>query len=96
MVTGCIEGALPKIDPDIPIADQERFLEEQRRLMYVALTRTKKILMLSSVLSVPKALAFSMNIPVPSGKSPDVTTQASRFLAELGPECPDAVFGNTL
>ena len=96
VVTGCIEGALPEIDPDIAIVDQEHYTEEQRRLMYVAITRTKKILMLSKVLSVPKALAFSMNIPTRGGKGVDVATQTSRFLGELGPSSPAPIMGNML
>ncbi len=96
VVTGCVESALPKIDPDTPINDQGRVLEEQRRLMYVAITRTRKILMLSSVLTVPKALAFSMNMDPTNIHGPDVNTQTSRFLAELGPHAPAAVLGHTV
>jgi DNA helicase II / ATP-dependent DNA helicase PcrA len=61
VVTGCIGGALPKIDPNLSLAEQNRLIEEQRRLMYVAITRTKKTLLLSSVLTVPKNIAFSIN-----------------------------------
>lgn len=96
VVTGCVEGALPRIDPDLPLADQEKLAEEQRRLMYVAITRTRKILLLSSVLTVPKALAFSMNIPTGNANGPDVNTQASRFLGELGPSAPAAIMGHNL
>jgi DNA helicase II / ATP-dependent DNA helicase PcrA len=96
VVTGCVEGALPKVDPELPIVDQERLTEEQRRLMYVAITRTRKLLMLSSVLTVPKALAFSMNMDLADIRGPDVSTQASRFLAELGPQAPSAILGHSL
>lgn len=96
IVTGCIEGVLPKIDPDISIVDQERYREEQRRLMYVAITRTKRILMLSTVFSVPRALALSMNISTGGGKGIDVATQTSQFIDELGPKAPAPIMGNML
>ncbi len=95
IVTGCIEGVLPMIDQEISIVDQERDMEAQRRLMYVAITRTKRILMLSSILSVPKFLAYSINIPA-GGKCIDVVTQTSQFLDELGPAAPAPMLGNML
>jgi superfamily I DNA/RNA helicase len=96
VVTGCIEGALPRVNPDLPLAMQHRALEEQRRLMYVALTRTRKILMLSSVITLPRALALAMNVAASSVKGADIPTQTSRFIAELGSTAPAAIMGTQL
>ena len=49
VVMGCIEGMIPRIDYNAPHAERHRRLEEQRRLFYVALTRTTETLILSSV-----------------------------------------------
>src|SRR5262249_34987787 len=96
VVTGCIEGALPRVNPDLPLAMQQRTLEEQRRLMYVALTRTRKILVLSSVITLPRALALAMNVAASSVKGADIPTQTSRFIAELGSTAPAAIMGTQL
>jgi len=96
VVTGCIEGALPRVDGGQAEDIQRRAIEEQRRLMYVAVTRTTNILLLSSVLTLPRKFVLSMGITAMSGKGPDVTTQTSRFWAEFGPAAPTPILGNTL
>ena len=96
IVTGCIEGALPRVDDSLSEADQRRSIEEQRRLMYVAVTRTKNILMLSSQLTLPKNLAFAMGLTLTSTKGPDAIVMASRFLAEFGPNAPKPILGTQL
>lgn len=96
IVTGCIEGALPRVDDSKPIAEQARSIEEQRRLMYVAVTRTKNILMLSSQLTLPKSLSYAMGIPITSSKGPDAVVMASRFLSEFGPDAPKPILGTQM
>jgi DNA helicase-2/ATP-dependent DNA helicase PcrA len=42
VIAGCIEGLLPAVpDPDMSPTEQQASLEEQRRLMYVGLTRVR-------------------------------------------------------
>jgi len=91
IVMGCIEGMIPRIDFDATPAERRRSLEEQRRLFYVALTRTTETLVLSSVTFIPAQQAFQMGLGVAGG-----AVQASRFMAELGPTRPDAVAGDEL
>jgi DNA helicase-2/ATP-dependent DNA helicase PcrA len=55
IVTGFIEGLIPARDENLPFEQQMRRIEEQRRLFYVAITRPKKTLVLSSVLGLPRA-----------------------------------------
>lgn len=96
VVTGCIEGILPSVKESLPPVDQERMLEEQRRLMYVAITRTTSILMLSSVLSLPRKVAFGMGANVSSSRGADSFTISSRFWQELGPAAPMPILGTQL
>jgi DNA helicase-2/ATP-dependent DNA helicase PcrA len=94
-VVGCIDGLIPTLTGDTP-AEQAASLEEQRRLFYVAITRTRRILILSSVTQLQRNLAYRMGAQV-RGRSPaNAATIASRFLDELGPSRPAAILGNTI
>jgi ATP-dependent DNA helicase UvrD/PcrA len=89
IVMGCNEGMIPRIDYDEPAKQQKHSLEEQRRLFYVALTRTTETLILSSIAHIPMGLALKMGLGVQGGA-------ASRFLAELGPSRPKPITGEAL
>ncbi|MBS1816974.1 MAG: ATP-dependent helicase [Acidobacteria bacterium] len=91
VVMGCIEGMIPRIDYTASHADRQRSLEEQRRLFYVALTRTTETLILSSVTHIPVQQAFQMGLGVAGGQ-----VQASRFINELGPTRPAPIAGDAL
>ena len=91
VVMGCIEGMIPRIDFTAPQAERQRSLEEQRRLFYVALTRTTETLILSSVTNIPVQQAYQMGLGVAGGQ-----VQTSRFVTELGPTCPNPIAGNAL
>jgi superfamily I DNA/RNA helicase len=94
-VVGCIEGLIPTLSGGTP-AEQAASLEEQRRLFYVAITRTRRILILSSVTQLQKDLAYRMGAQV-RGRSPvNAATIASRFLTELGPSRPATVLGTSI
>jgi len=93
VVAGFIEGLIPTRNDDLPFEEQMRYIEEQRRLFYVAITRPKKTLVLSSVLSLPRALAHKMGAEMQGGDQYTVGTIASTFLGELGPECSRPVSG---
>jgi superfamily I DNA/RNA helicase len=93
VVADCIEGVIPRIEPDLPEEDQDRQLHEQRRLFYVALTRTKNVLVLSSVARLSKEIAFKVGARPGGVGQYSVTTIASRLLDELGPTAPKPVRG---
>lgn len=93
IVVGCLEGILPHIDDRLPLADQERQLEEQRRLFYVAVTRTTNTLVVSSVLRLPRDAAYQMRVHVRPGRTMYAPTIASRFINELGPSRPAPIAG---
>lgn len=96
VVADLIEGLIPRVDKDLPDVDQDRQLREQRRLFYVAMTRTKQVLILSSVARLRKEVAFKVGaLPAAVGLY-TVTTIASRFMDELGPTAPRARRGKEL
>jgi DNA helicase-2/ATP-dependent DNA helicase PcrA len=95
IVTGCIEGLLPFIIGDTR-AEKKRMLEEQRRLFYVAITRVRQILLLSSVSQLPRDLAHRIGAQVRGGSHRHARTISSRFLAELGQSRPSAIRGRAL
>lgn len=92
LVAGCVEGLIPTVSFDDPIDVQEQQLREQRRLFYVALTRTRLTLVLSSVTRLPIEAAHNMGARVRRGGG----TIASRFLNELGPSAPRSVEGRSM
>lgn len=94
IVVGCLEGLTPFINFDASRAEQTRSLDEQRRLFYVAITRTRNVLALSSVTSLPTQMAHRMRARVSQTRRENSTTITSRFVGELGRECPAAITGD--
>ena len=93
VIASCIEGLIPSIDENETFDEQQRKLEEDRRLFYVGITRTKKILVLSSVLYMNPGMAKRMKIKYSvSGNLAKV--QSSRFLGQLGPSGPTSIRGD--
>jgi DNA helicase II / ATP-dependent DNA helicase PcrA len=92
IVAGCNEGLIPTIDHNAPLVEQRRQLKEQRRLFYVAITRPRKILALSSFLRIERRTAYRIGVHT-RGRGAMLGTIASQFLAQLGPDAPDPVDG---
>ena len=95
IVQGCIEGLLPDLSDATTDEERHLTLEEERRLFYVALTRARKYLILSSVNWLPTDSAKRMRIPVP-GNPTVYKTISTRFINDLGPTCPDPIEGTKL
>ncbi|MCX8053383.1 MAG: ATP-dependent helicase [Armatimonadetes bacterium] len=94
LVVGCVEGLIPSHPTDAETDEEkERFLEEQRRLFYVAITRSKGTLVLSSVTQLPANLAYKMGVKVKSVQNGNVRTISSRFIGELGKSSPQPISG---
>lgn len=93
VVLGCIEGLMPRIPDDLNAHKQARALEEQRRLFYVGITRTRQRLVLSSITSLPRADAHRMGARVIGGNPTVAATISSRFTRELGPTRPTPIRG---
>lgn len=98
VVAGCVGGAIPSVDSRLSDAEQDADLKEQRRLFYVAITRAKDTLVLSSVTSLPLRTARQTNIPPASIYRRQGETYArlaaSPFIAELGPSAPSSQRGS--
>jgi DNA helicase-2/ATP-dependent DNA helicase PcrA len=95
IIAGCVTGIIPSIDPQAPLAEQNRQRQEQRRLFFVGLTRSTETLVLSSAVRMPYAAALQMGMQVAARSGPNAILQASPFLAELGPNAPQPISGNT-
>lgn len=94
VVAGCIAGALPTIGTGLSSADRQQAIEEQRRLFYVAITRTTETLVLSSTITSPYGDAMQMRLVVARRVGGNAILQASPFMSELGTQAPAALSGN--
>lgn len=88
VIPGCIEGCIPFIRKGLVGAEALRDLEEQRRLFYVAISRARETLVLSSFATMNAGLAYTMNVRTANRNGNRATVVASRFLGELGTQAP--------
>lgn len=93
IIVGCIHGLIPFVDNDLPPAERAAHLQEQRRVFYVALTRAKEVLVVSSVASIPRAMSHQIGAELRGGNAQHGNTVACQFLHELGPQAPAALHG---
>ena len=93
VIAGCMEGALPIRNSNYTPAELQQSFEEQRRLFYVALTRTTETLVISSAATGTFKDVVNMGIP-PRGSLPGISNiHASPFLSELGNSSPNVESG---
>jgi len=94
VLAGLVDGIVPRVDRRLSEEGQEAQLQEQRRLFFVAMTRTTNILVFSSYSQLDAATAHRLQVArgrrIAGGS---FRTFASGFLGELGEECPDAIRG---
>ncbi len=95
IVMGCVEGLTSHVGDSLSEAEKNKDLEEQRRLFYVAVTRSRDTLILSSVTHLPRNLAYQLKVRI-TGRKNVVPTITSRFIHELGPRRPNPVKGAQL
>lgn len=102
IIAGCVEGLLPmRPDPSQPAQARAAFLEEQRRLFYVGISRVKAslgsgqpgTLILTYSQQMPLATAMGAGINPAGSNYGTANMIASRFIAELGPSAPQPVTG---
>ena len=93
VVAGCVAGAIPTVDLEDPPDEQQRQIQEQRRLFYVAITRTTDVLVISGAARMSYAEAKQMNVQFGPGQGGNVTLIASPFLQELGLQRPHTETG---
>lgn len=80
IISTIVDSLIPNIDARQTPEQQERSLREQRRLFYVAVTRPKEILVLSSPARISAPMAPQIGVRL----NPDGRTFPSRFLREIG------------
>ena len=93
IVAGCSQGLFPTIDDSLSYSERAAMIREQRRLFYVAITRCKEILLLSSFTIIKAGEADAIGF---SGRSRSrfwYRTIASQFIDELGPTAPHTMDG---
>jgi DNA helicase-2/ATP-dependent DNA helicase PcrA len=92
ILTSLISGLLPtKPSPNTP--EEREKLEEERRLVYVALTRAKKRLILSSFRKVRKTENDQLKLGLHSSGRYCGTT-SSKFISEFGSDTPNSLSGD--
>ena len=96
VIAGCIQGAVPFVKDGLSNVERAAAYEEQRRLFFVAVTRTTQTLVISSAESIPRADAYRMRIPVRGGHPVLARTIASTFIDELGQQLPPTQRGEEL
>lgn len=98
VVATTVDGIIPTIDRGEPEAEQEEDFNEQRRLFYVAITRSKDELIISSPWAMHSRDAYPMTVAVERTyrKSDDIYCRvlATPYLKELGSSQPAAERGD--
>ena len=91
IIAGCVAGILPMIDFNLPLVEQERQRQEQRRLFYVGITRSTDTLVISSAASMRFADAKQAGVSVVQRTGNTAILQASEFIGELGQHAPATI-----
>lgn len=94
-VIGLCKEAIPGTRrEEYPGTDLE-FVEEQRRLFYVSITRSRKTLVLSRAQWIPRVKAKQLGLPIRAGSGPLVELQMSPFLRDVIAFLPRAIPGDS-
>jgi len=95
IMCSCIERLMPFSKPDLSDEEHQIQLEEQRRLFYVGLTRTRNTLVISSYSRLPSHLAHDFfSSAIIKTRRGNFYSRASPFIRELGPDAPRAIRGS--
>ena len=94
IVAGAIHGFIPFHDSTKTSDEQEANFREQRRLFYVAITRAREILVISSAAQIERSLSHKLGAIIRRGYGSHGQTIASPFIAELGPSAPQTKRGD--
>lgn len=98
-IVGFVEGIVPTIKNNITEEERALAVEEQRRLFYVALTRTSDQLVISNSIMIELPVARRLGVATQNGSIRNIggklmaRTIASTYLTELGSQRPNAVKG---
>lgn len=93
IIAGCVQGLLPRAPQDtLSASEWQQFMEEQRRLFYVGITRVKAspqegqpgTLVLTYSQEMPTRAALAAGITPASRRGRQARLHASQFIQELG------------
>lgn len=93
VIVNCLEGCIPSFGNYDGDKEKQEELAEQERLFFVALTRTKNILLLSSTGIMRKGDAARLKVRA-GAKKYWADTPASHFIDMLGPNSPRPQLGD--
>ncbi len=89
----CDEAVPGRRREEYPGTDEE-YIEEQRRLFYVSITRSKRTLVISRATSADKGEAMNMGLAIEPGPGYSVNLKMSRFLRDIIAQLPRSVNGD--
>jgi DNA helicase-2/ATP-dependent DNA helicase PcrA len=93
VLAGCVTGVIPRVDDRGTQDEQRAELEEQRRLFYVAITRTTDVLIISAPLYIDIATAHRIGARARRRVGGDIETMFTTFYDELGVVAPQVISG---
>ena len=73
---------------------EAEYVEEQKRLFYVSITRTKKTLVLSRARQVSRSEVMRLGLAIPDGTTRFVTLTMSPYMRDIIEVFPGAVAGH--
>ena len=92
ILTSLINGLLP-VNPNPQTTEEIEKFEEERRLVYVALTRAKKQLIISSFRKATRSENRNLSLGLRNCGF-YCSTQSSKFISEFGSETPQTLKGD--
>jgi superfamily I DNA/RNA helicase len=102
-VIGCVAGLVPTIKDEQKLintnqtAELDRLRAEAKRLFFVAITRPKQTLVLSSFRDIDFGVAMQLNVRIVGGqRGRSARTQTSPFFGEVTQHLPNVVIGSEL
>jgi len=95
VLAGLVDGLMPRVKENATEEERRAQIEEQRRVFFVGMTRTTRVLVFSSYSQLPSDVAHNLRARRGrfSRRDQAYVTFASPFLEETGPTLPAAVRG---
>jgi superfamily I DNA/RNA helicase len=93
VLAGLVDGAMPRVNDSDPPAERQAQLEEQRRLFFVGMTRTTKILLFSTYSMLPDRIARQITTRIGNRIGRSLRVFPSPFLDECGATLARAIHG---
>lgn len=92
VMAGCVDGLIPTIDRSLTLSEQDEALQEQRRLFYVALTRSTDCVVISYPVFFARDVAHHLRVEF-RPRGPHAETRRSPFIDDMGSDRPKTLEG---